>query len=413
MKSGLAQDLRTATTPAGSRIRLRNVLVVLQTAVAMILTIGAGLLTNSAVRLGSVEPGFDPRDVVWLDVTLPAHSYTTAGARGTFFNQAAARLRSLSGVVQVGAIAGRPLGGGNAVATVFPEGPLPPQGASLPRVPIHAVAEGYFAAMRIPIVDGRDITAGDDLGSPRVAVVSRAFANRFWPGDRAVGKAFWMGRVAADAPLTMVVGVAEDVRQYGLDQQPTPMVYRAFAQGPRANLTLVARHDGRAPASLLESMRQAVWAIDGNLPLGDYGTMTAQVRQSIAAPRFRATILTALGIIAAALACVGLYSTLAWIVRARRRELGIRITLGAGAGDVQRLVLRRGAVLTATGLALGSVAAVFATRALATMVFGITPTDAPTFALAITAMAIVAMTASWIPARRASTVNPVETLRNE
>lgn len=411
MKSGLGGDLRSLTTPPRSRIRLRNALVVLQTAVALVLTIGAALLANSALRLGGVDPGFDPRDVLWIDVALPAHSYTTPAARGVFFAEAADRVRNVSGVTGAGGIGGRPLGGGNAVATVFPEGEIPASGDAIPRVPIHAVAPGYFNAMRIPLVDGRDVEIDDSTSAPRVAVVSRSFAERFWPGERAVGKRFWMGRVAADAPLTTIVGVAEDVRQYGLDRDPTPMVYRAFAQGPRASLSLVVRHGGRAPLELLQALRRAIWSVDASVPLEQYGTMEDHVSASISAPRFRASVLTALGGIAAILAAVGLYSTLAWIVRARRRELGIRITLGAGAGDVRWLVLRRGAVLTATGLAIGALVAAFATRALSTMMFGITATDVPTFAAAIVLMGLVAAIASWIPARRATALDPVETLR--
>lgn len=414
MKLAPAGGLRggTATTGTG-RLRLRNGLVVVQTALALVLTIGAALLANSLIRLAAVDPGFDPTNVVWMEVGLPPRTYPTPASRTTFFDEALHRLHGVPGVVVAAGIAGRPLGGGNAVSTVFPEGELPAKEEDAPRVPFHSITPGYFRTLKIPLVDGRDFTSGDDTSAPRVAIVSRAFADRFWPGERAVGKRFWMGRIAADAPLTLVVGVVEDVRQYGLDRLPIPMVYRSIAQVPRPSLGLVVKHDGRATASLLQTLRQAVWTLDTGLPLDEFGTMDEHVRGSIAEPRFRALVLSAIGASAAALAFVGLYSTLSWVVRARRRELCIRITLGANAGEIQRLVIGRGAKLAVIGLGLGTLAGIFASRLLSSMVFGITATDAPTFACAIAGMSIISIVASWIPARRAAVVDPVATLRDE
>jgi putative ABC transport system permease protein len=261
------------------------------------------------------------------------------------------------------------------------------------------------------VIDGRDFGDGDRGTSPRAAIVSRAFANRFWPGERAVGKRFWMGRVAADAPLTEVVGVVEDVLQYGLGEAPQPIVYRPFTQVPRNSLSVVARHDGRAPAEVIEALRQAAWSLDAALPLDVHGTMTGAIRDSIGEPRFRAVAVAIFSAIAALLACVGLYGTLAWIVRARRRELGIRMVLGADAGSLRRLVIRRGMTLALAGIAIGSAGAVAASRLLQSLVFGITTTDPVTFASAITAMAIVMLLACYLPARRAGKTDPVTTLR--
>jgi putative ABC transport system permease protein len=415
LRSGFATTLRSAagnvaTTRFG--VRLRGVLVIVQTTMAVVLLTGAAILAHSVWRLAHVAPGFDPTAVVWLDVSLPERTYPGAAPKLAFFDALIAQVSAMPGVSAVSAIQGKPLGGGNSISTVAPEGPLP-EGAPTPRVPFHVVAPGYFATLAIPQLDGRDFNAGDTAGSPRVAIVNRAFAARFWPEARAVGKRFWMGRVAADAPLTEIVGVVEDVRQYGLDEPPQPTVYRSLAQVPRGSLSVVARHDGVGATSLLQTMRGAAAALDSSLPLGAGGTMDAQVATSIRQPRYRAIALAAFAVCAAVIAFVGLYGTLAWIVRARRRELGIRLVLGADARDVSMLVIRRGLMMAATGVVLGLAGAAAASRAIASLVFGISPMDLPTFFVVGASMLILALVASWVPARRAGAVNPLEVLQRD
>jgi predicted permease len=349
---------------------------------------------------------------VWLDITLPERAYTGAAPKLAFFDEVLRRTHTVPGVESASVVQGRPLGGGNSVATVAPEGALPAEGEQAPRVPFHVVASGYFEALRIPRLEGRDFAESDRASSPRVAAVSRAFAKKFWPGQSAVGKRFWMGRVAADAPLTEVVGVVEDVRQYGLGEEPIPMVYRALAQVPRASATLVIRHDGRSLADAIEQTRSTIWSLDSALPLDRAGTMDAQVSESIREPRFRAIALSAFGLLACVIACVGLYGALAWLVRARSREFGVRAALGASPDELRGLIVRRGLTLAGAGIALGLIAASFAAGFLSSMVFGISPTDAPTFAVAAVTMVLVAFAACWIPARRAASVNPHVILRD-
>jgi putative ABC transport system permease protein len=412
-RAGLASGLRDAAasvTTGRPRLRLRSALVVAQTTIAVMLVAGASLLARSWVRLGAVEPGFDPRDVGWAEVALPPGAYATAPARLAFFDDLVARLRSLPGVVSVGGIEGRPLGGGNSVVTVLAETDAPdPESAT--RVPMHVVAPGYFETMKIPVIDGRSVRDDDRAGAPRVVVVSRTFASTFWPGDRAVGRRMWIGRVALDAPLFTVAGVVDDVRQYGLAEPPQPMVYRPLGQAPRATLSVMVRHDGRREAEIAQSMRQAVWAIDSALPVDRLGTMSRQVRTSIAEPAFRALALSTFARVAAALALVGLYGTLSWIARARRRELGIRVVLGAAASDVSRLVIARGLMMAGAGIAVGTAAALAMSRLLASLLFGVSSTDLATFAGVAAAMSLAALVACWLPARRAAAVDPVEILR--
>jgi putative ABC transport system permease protein len=411
-RSDLAGVLRgaRAATMSRSHVMSRHVLVVLQTAIAMMLVVGAALLGNSVFRLSRVNPGFDPSNVVWIDVSLPERSYAGAAPKIAFFDDLLARARAVPGVQSVSVIQGRPLGGGNSLTTVAAEGQLPASGQEPARVPVHVVASGYFDTVRIRLLDGRDFESGDRLTSPRVAIVSRAFADQFWPGERAVGKQFWLGRVAADAPLTEVVGVADDVRQYGIATAPVPMVYRPLAQAPRGAATLVARHDGHSAAGAIERLRSAVWTIDSALPLDRADTMHAAVSRSIREPRFRALALSAFGVVACAIACVGLYGSLAWLVRTRRREIGIRVALGARAGSITGIVLRRGLSLAGAGIALGLTAAFAATGLLGSLVFGVSPTDPTTFVAAALAMLAVAFGASLLPARQASSISAVEIL---
>ena len=412
-RANLSAALRGASSAVSAgrtQLRHRALLVVLQTAMAAMLVSGAALLANSLRHLTNVDPGFDPSNVAWLDISLPERAYAGATPKVAFFDELVRQARKLPGLESVAVVQGRPLGGGNAVASVAAANRAPAAGEQPVRVPFHVVSPGYFAALRIPVLDGRDFAEADRGTTDRVAVVSRAFADRFWPGERAVGKRFWMGRIAPDAPLVEVAGVAEDVRQYALADDPVPMVYRALAQVPRGSATLIARHDGR-PTAAIDQLRAAAVALDSALPVDRHGTLEAAVYQSIREPRFRALALAAFGAIACAIACVGLYGALAWLVRARHRELGVRVALGASPDRLRWTVLRHGLFLAASGASIGIAGALAGSRLIASMLFGVTPTDLPTFVAAGALLLIVGAVASWIPARRAARVDPLAVLR--
>jgi len=410
--AGILKGASASLTSGRALGRRRSVLVVAQTALASMLVAGAGLLATSVVRLSTVDPGFDPSRVVWIDVALPERAYAGAEPKVAFYAELLSRARASAGVESVSVIQGRPLGGGNAVTTVAPEDQLPAEGESAARVPFHVVAPGYFATLKTPLLDGRDFNADDRSTSPRVAIVTRAFADRFWPGSRAVGQRFRMGRLAADAPLIEVVGVAEDVRQYGLADPPVPIGYRALAQVPRGTATLVARHGGQPPARVIDDLRAVVWSLDSALALDRAGTLDAELSRSIREPRFRAIALSAVGAIACVIACVGLYGSLAWLVRARRRELGIRLALGADAAALRWIILRRGLVLAGCGILLGLASAAVAGQYLESLIFGAAPVDIPTFVLAAAGMFGVAFLASALPARTAGSVRPTDVLKD-
>jgi putative ABC transport system permease protein len=357
-----------------------------------------------------VDLGLDPAGVVWLDIALPARSYTTGAARAAALGAVVERTGAVPGVTAAAFIAGRPLGGGNVVTSVAAEGRVPPADEQPLRVPLHVVSPGYFDTLAIPRLDGRDFVGADTAQSPAVAIVSRSFAERLWPGERAVGRRLWMGRIAADAPLTTVVGVVDDVRHYGVSEPGQPMLYRPLAQMPFGRGSLLVRHAG-ASGVMLQTLRRTVWTVDGTVPLDRYGTMPELVRAALGEPRLGTVLFGTFSAMAVAFASVGLYATLAWIVRSRRRELGIRLALGAGAGDVRRLVVGQGVRLAALGIALGLAAAALASRLLTTLVYGVSPWDVPTFAATSALMALVAALACWIPAHRAARLDPVETLR--
>jgi predicted permease len=392
--------------------RARGAFVALQSALAFVLLAGAGLLVNAYFRLATVERGFDVDDVVWVDVDLPGRNYENADARMQFYRQMMGRVRALPGVQAAGAIHGMPLDNNRSLTTMLPEGHVLADPERPPRLPFHPVLPGYFEAMGIALLEGRDVTDDDAAGGPRVAVVSATFAARFWPGERAVGRRFRFSDITSDDSWVTVIGVAGDVRHHGLAEPPEAMVYIPFAQYPRTWVALTVKHDGPAQA-VLRSLRETIWALDPTLPLDDFGTMRQRMAGSLGEERFRTWLLAAFAGVALLLTCVGLYGTMAQLVRSRRREMGIRLALGAAARDVRRLVVARGMAITALGLALGITAALVATRTIAAFLFGVSATDPLTFIAGTLLLGGVAFLACWVPACRAGAVDPARTLREE
>jgi predicted permease len=422
---GLAPVLNAARGQVAGRLReaalghsggtrshhVRGVLVTLQTAIALVLLMGAALLINGFVRLSTVDAGFDVDNVVWLNLQLPTRRYESAAARAAFFERALDEVRALPGVRAAGAIHGMPLDGNSSRTSVLPEGAATTDAEQARDVLFHSVLPGYFSALGIRLLEGRDVSALDRTGSTPVAVLSEAFARSLWPGERALGKRFALASDAA-APLITVIAIAADVRHYGLAHDPEPMMYLPFAHFPRNLLGIAVKHDGAA-APLLGAIRAAIWSLDPALPLDDFGTMRERVSSSLGDQRFRTYLLSTFAVVALLLTFVGLYGTMAHMVRARRREMGIRLALGAAARDVRSLVVGRGMRIAAIGILLGTIGALAATRLLASFVFGVTTTDPLTFTAGIAFMAATAFLACWLPARRAAAIDPARTLRAE
>jgi putative ABC transport system permease protein len=410
-RSDLAGRLREASAGSGGRAhghRVRSAFVVLQTAFALVLLTGAALLLNAFVRVSKVDPGFRTAGIVWLEVDLPSRNYPDPAARLPVFEQLLEQVRGIPGVRSAGAIHGMPLSQNGSIMSILPEGHVPEDPEQPPRVAFVSVMPGYFETLDVRLVDGRAITEADASTSMQVVVVTEAFVRRFWPGESAVGKQIRRG----ESVMFTVVGVAADHRHAQLTRPPEAMIYLPLAQFPRAWVTMVAQHEGEASA-VLTAMRQAVWSLDDSLPLGRAGTARDLVSRSLVQQRFRTVLVVAFAAIALVLTFVGLYGTMAHLVRARRREMGIRLALGAAGRDVRRLVIARGMLITGLGLALGCAAALAATRVLTAFLFEVTATDPATFTAGIAFLATVGLLACWIPARRAAAVDPAQTLRSE
>jgi putative ABC transport system permease protein len=386
--------------------------VVAQTAVALVLFVGAGLLVNSFVRLQRVDPGFDAEGVAWLRVYLQGDAYAEADARTAFHRELLERARSLPGVGAVGGTDNLPLTANRSNAFVSPAGLVLGEGESPPAVSWHSVLPGTFETLGVPVLRGRSFTDRDDAAGPGVAMVNEAAANLLWPGEDPVGKTYLPGRPDGGADPITIVGVVADVRHQRLATPPEPEMYLPAFQIPRVLMNLLVRTEGD-PAELLEPLRQAVWEMDRMLPLPDYGTLSDHAADSILEPRFYTLLLSTFAAVALVLALVGVYGTLAYTVELRAHELGVRMALGARSGEVLTLVVRRGMTMVAVGLALGLVLSRMLSGALDRFVFGIGPGDPATMAVVAVALAALALVACVIPAVRAARLDPVTTLRQE
>ncbi|MGH7607542.1 MAG: ADOP family duplicated permease, partial [Gemmatimonadales bacterium] len=409
-------DLHTALKEGGrvggggAGTRLRAGLVVSEIALALVLLVGAGLLLRSFSTLMHVDAGFDAEGVLTLQFGVPANLDPTE--RTAFYDRLFEDLHAIPGVQAAGGVTRLPLGSQLSTrleirGREFPDG-------EQPDVEFRRASGGYFAAMGIPVMSGRTFDARDRPDAPLVMIISRAAAEQFWPGEDPVGKyvRFWFAGITPDAPWIEIVGVTGDVRHFGLDVAPPPVVYVPFSQGPPGSPLLAVRTSGD-PLSIAGAVRDRIRARDPSIVIWALETMTARVAGSVAGRRFNLMLVGLFGLIALVLAAVGIYGVIAHGVRRRTQEIGIRMALGATGGDVVRMVVRRGLQLTALGLAAGLLTAVAVTRLIRGLLFGVGPTDPITLVGTTLLLATVALLASWIPSRRAVRVNPVEALRHE
>jgi putative ABC transport system permease protein len=402
---------------SGGRRRLRAGLVAGEIAVALVLVIGATLLVRSYAALRSVDPGYRVEGVLTTDVTLTPASYPDAEVP-LFFRQLLDQIGQLPAVAAAGAVSNLPLATDLGDLNFDIDGRPTADGAVSPKADWQTVTPGYFSAMRIPLLSGRGIEESDDADAPGVVVINESAAQRYWPGEEPLGKRILLGGGAAPGWVT-IVGIAEDVRHAAFDEAPRSQMYLSHAQfrfwndgGPVRGLTLAIRTAGE-PAALAGEVRQAVAQLDPALPLADFRTMAQVVSESLARPRFMMSLLATFAAVALVMGAVGVYGVMAWLVGRRTRELGIRLALGAQARDVAVLIFKESLALTAAGVAIGLLLAAVLTRALAGMLYGVTPLDGWTFAGVPLALALVAMLAAWIPTRRAARVDPNVALRHE
>ena len=389
--------------------RLRNVLVVTEVALAVIVLIGAGLLMRSFLRLRGVDPGFRSEGVLTMRVPLAGGRNSATERRVAFFRQLTERVAGLPGVKAVGAVNALPLTGLGVGATFAVEGRPQPVAEQRPLALARSVTPGYFKSMGIPLLGGRLISESDTAQSLPVVVVNQALARRFWPGGAALG-----GRLSLDqqARAAEIVGVVGDVKSERVDREDWPTVYSAHAQAPTTSMTLVVRTSG-APMAMAAAVRREVAQMDRDQPVADVRSMEEVVELATAGSRFNTLLLVSFAAIAFALAAVGIYGVISYDVSRRTNEIGIRMALGAQPEDVSKLILGQGARLAVYGIVAGWIGAGVLTRWMGSMLYGVSPMDAWTFGAISILLAVVALAASFLPSRRAMGLSPVEALRRE
>ena len=388
--------------------RLRGLLVITEMALALVLLTGAGLLTRSFLRLTDVDLGFDPHQLLLADVWLPVTTVNEPEREANFFDEAIERLRALPGVENAAATTHYPVSVFNALTTgVLVSGG--PSGESATPISIAQVSSDYFRTMRIGLLKGRFFDTHDAGNGRRVAVITESLARGVFAGREPVGSEISLD--GPKGPWRMVVGVVANTRNY-LDREPWPEIFIPYQQQPSLFMTLVLRTGGD-PMRLAASARQAIRSVDSNQPVASVQTMDQIVEKTVAPRRFKMVLLGCFAVLALALGAVGLYGVISYAVTERTHEIGIRMALGARREDVLKLVVVEGAKLTAIGVALGIVSALALTRFLSSLLYGVKPTDPLTFIAVSLILIGVALLASYIPARRATKVDPMVALRCE
>jgi putative ABC transport system permease protein len=415
----VGDEARGVAGAAPSRWRLRRMLIASEVAVAIILTLGAGLMVKSFLRILSVDPGYRTDGILTASVTLPAASYPDGERTAAFFATLTERLRSQPGIVAAGAVAGLPLTNPRGDLNFQIEGRETGPGQRSRRADWQVVTPGYFDAIGMLILQGRGIETADRVGSPGVVVLNESAARLHWPSGNALGARMRLGGNAGPGWVT-VVGIVNDVRHGTLRDTPQPEMYLAHSQFrfwgtgtvPLRGLTIVARTESD-PALFSATMRREVAALDPALPVDAVRTMGAVRSASVSAHRFVSTLLSIFAALALVVTLVGVYGVMAYSVAQRRREIGVRVALGATPATVLALVLRQGLVPTAIGIAIGLVGGIALSGAIRAQLYDVTPHDAATAAVVSGIVAVVAFLACAVPGTRAARVDPIAALRTD
>lgn len=398
-------------TPPGrlARIGIRNVLVVAQVTVSLVLLVTSGLFLRSLANATAVDPGFRPDNLLVLSFDLRLNGYS-AERRVQFFRELGDRVAALPSVTAATFTSSLPLGPGNTVRGFWIPGRSEGPDSGLQRADFAAVAPGYFSTMDIPLRRGREFTARDGTGAPPVVVINETLARLYWPGEDPLGKRLSM--YGPGGPYAEIIGVTRDGKYRTLGEDPRPFVYAALLQEPGGAATLVARTAGN-PAASLDPVRGLVRALDPGLPVFEARTMREYLGFALLPVRLAGTLLGVFGGIGLLLATVGIYGVTAYSVSRRTREVGVRMALGARPRDVLALVVRQGMTPALIGLAAGVLIALAVTRLLRSLLYGVSPTDALTFVATALLLTGAALAACYVPARRASHVDPMTALRYE
>ncbi|HEV2378199.1 MAG TPA: ABC transporter permease [Terriglobia bacterium] len=412
-KTDLNESLKeggVSTTTESGRRRLRNSLVVSEVALALVLLTGAGLLVRTFISLARVDLGFDPANAVQMGISLPPYKYATTAQQALFYQQLLDRVENIPGVRAAGAIS-------NTRVFFQPEGQATPAPGQEPSSDYDYVTPGYFKAMGIGLVAGRKFSASDAQGATPVAIVSDVVARRYWPRSTPLGSHLtilsreYSGQSAGASQSLEIVGVVKDVR-WGDLWEPNSDIYVPFAQHPAPSIDLTVR-TVVPPLSVVPAIRDAVRALDSEQPVTRITTMDEVVSDTYGALRFPMILVWIFAALALLLSAVGIFGVMSYTVSRRTQEMAIRIALGAGHREVLRLVLREGLGVTTFGVGVGLVVALALSRVMSGYVYGVRATDPLTFAVASALLVAVAMLASYIPARRATRVDPIAALRHE
>ncbi len=407
----LNEALKATTKTASGRSRLRGSFVVAQIALTLVLLVGAGLMTRSFVRLLNVKLGFEPRHVLTLRVELPRSRYGQGAQRTLFFDRLLERLQNAPGVEAVGAISQLPLSGYSMMGRFPVEGQPPIAPEKQKPIPLGVVTPGYFATMKIPLLQGRVFNPGDTAEGAQVALINATMARKFWPNENPIGKKIGAGCDGQSLCRT-VVGVVGDIRHEGLSQEPQPEVYMSHLQFSLNSMSLLLRTAGD-PLQLAAVVRDAVRALDKDQPIARVQTLEEHISASILQPRLITTLLGIFAGLALLLAGIGVYAMMSYTIAQRTGEIGIRMALGAARSSIFGLVLRQAMTLVVLGAALGLAGAFAATRLLNSLLFGVGAYDPLTFFGTVLLLATLGFLAAWLPARRATRVDPMEALRYE
>ncbi|HLJ50276.1 MAG TPA: ABC transporter permease [Bryobacteraceae bacterium] len=392
--------------------KVRAILVVAEIALAFVLVIAAGLLVRTFYRILSADGGFNPDRVLTFELSLPISKYPDAAHIVPLYQRALDRLQAVPGIMTAGIGATVPVGGSGEGTTVHVlDHPVPVD--KQPFAGYTIVSPGYFASVGTSLLRGRSFLDTDNLSSRAVAIVSRAMAEQFWPGQDALGKQFDFNNPRF--PVLTVVGIVGNVKHVSLREDPGPEIYVPYTQKVWSSLSImrVAVRTAADPLSVVANVRQAIHAVDPELPVAKVATLESLVVDSVAQPRFAMALVAAFGALALILASIGMYGVISYSVVQRTREIGVRMALGARRTDVFRLVLGQSGRLVLIGVAIGFAASLAVARTMSSFLYGVTATDPGTFVSVAILLATVVMLASYVPARRAMRVDPMVALRHE
>jgi putative ABC transport system permease protein len=400
-RSSLGQVLREGQR-GSARIRGRGVLIAGEVGVSLILLVGAGLMLKSFAKLTRVDTGFNPDRLLVFNIGYP--SSTEVARQTAFYQRVIEQLHSLPGVISAGAVSRLPFSGGNSTRSFN----LPGSDKSYD-ADIRVITPGYFPTMGIPLLKGRMFTEHDSAGAPLIGVINEAMARNVFAGEDPIGK--FVTNFGPNNDKIQIVGIVGNVRHLALESAPRAEIYQPLGQGQWPSMFVALRSATSDPRTLISAAQNAVWSVDNNIPLANVRTMRDMIGASIVRRKFAMLLLAIFAGLAVLLATIGLYGVMSYSVSQRTREIGIRVALGAQRADVLRLVISQGMLFVIIGVTAGIVSSLGVTRLITSLLFAVSPTDIGTFVEVSALLALVALFACWLPARRASAVDPVVALR--